>query len=179
MEWHYKGIQILVIFHAKDQIESTSRLAPTDIKTLNGLKLGDKFFSNVSLLFPRCDRFSLRITLVCHYKSFTSIEDVVVCFQAGRPVSASKSSPSLEDLCTFMEQGHSSRRTPPRRAECRMAKVLRTLLLRKPGKLVHMYGRLVLDNISVFDEAVTRLAGNLITIWTKSCHLSRSLGRLL
>ncbi|KIL57574.1 hypothetical protein M378DRAFT_16183 [Amanita muscaria Koide BX008] len=90
------------------------------------------------------------------------------CFQVGRAVSASKSSPSLEDLCTFSLVLHETGSfivNALLRGSSRVmwdrAKVLCASLLRKPGKHVRMYERLVLDNIDV-DEAATRLAGNVI-----------------
>ncbi|KAM6492553.1 hypothetical protein JOM56_012277 [Amanita muscaria] len=46
--WFRVGVmatRILDIFHAKEQIESTSRRAPVDIKTLTSLRLRDKLFS--------------------------------------------------------------------------------------------------------------------------------------
>ncbi|KAM6492549.1 hypothetical protein JOM56_012273 [Amanita muscaria] len=83
-------------------------------------------------------------------------------------LSASKSSPSLEDLCTFSLVLHgtgSSIVNALLRGRSRVmwgrAKVLCASLLRKPGKHVHMYERLVMDNIDV-DEAATRLASNVI-----------------
>ncbi|KIL54950.1 hypothetical protein M378DRAFT_668298 [Amanita muscaria Koide BX008] len=47
--------RILDIFHAKEQIESTSCRAPMDIKTLTGLRLRGKLFSKVSLVFSCCN----------------------------------------------------------------------------------------------------------------------------
>ncbi|KIL57564.1 hypothetical protein M378DRAFT_27930 [Amanita muscaria Koide BX008] len=90
------------------------------------------------------------------------------CFQVGRAVSATKSSPSLEDLCTFSLVLHGTSSfimNALLRGRSRVmwdrAKVMCASLLRKPGKHVHMYERLVLDNIDV-DEAATRLASNVI-----------------
>ncbi|KIL55821.1 hypothetical protein M378DRAFT_28488 [Amanita muscaria Koide BX008] len=122
--------------------KSISRRALTDIRT--GLRLGGK--------------------------SFVSIGDVVVVFLLpSRPCCfTSKSSPSLEDLCTFSLVLHgtgSSIVNALLRGRSRVmwdrAKVLCAALLRKPGNHVCMYERLVMDNIDV-DEAATRLASNVI-----------------